>query len=127
VQSFEGAGVRLEGIAVAVRDGALSFSYLDAAAFDRFALKVVPVIELQLSEGFDPAVIKRWLRVCGDSLRRINETEMAWWHSQVMSRMLASGMTEGEMLKAQADLGSRMAPPPRAGPAAARATAAAEG
>jgi adenylate cyclase len=153
VQSFEGAGVPLEGIAAAVRDGALSFSYLDAAAFDPFAglsgttfhqlsaqtgiplellmvvreaygfaeprpedpvhqneLKVVPVIELQLSEGFDPGVIERWLRVCGDSLRRITETETAWWHSEVMTRMLASGMTEGEMLEAQADLGSRMAP-----------------
>ena len=37
VQSFEAAGVPLEGIAAAVRDGALSFSYLDAAAFDQFA------------------------------------------------------------------------------------------
>ena len=37
VQSFERAGVPLEGIAAAVRDGALSFSYLDATAFDRFA------------------------------------------------------------------------------------------
>ena len=37
VQSFEQAGVPLEGIAAAVRDGTLSFSYLDATAFDRFA------------------------------------------------------------------------------------------
>jgi class 3 adenylate cyclase len=37
VQSFERAGVPLEGIAAAVRDGTLSFSYLDATAFDRFA------------------------------------------------------------------------------------------
>jgi adenylate cyclase len=37
VQSFERAGVPLEGLAAAVRDGTLSFSYLDAAAFDRFA------------------------------------------------------------------------------------------
>ena len=120
-------------MAAAVRDGALSFSYLDAAAFDPFAglsgttfqelsaqtgiplelllvvreaygfaqprpqdpvhhneLKVVPVIQLQLSEGFDPAVIERWLRVCGDSLRRITETETAWWHSEVMTPLLAS-------------------------------------
>ena len=153
LQSFEGAGVPLEGMAAAVRDGALSFSYLDATAFDQFAglsgttfqqlsaqtgiplellmvvreavgfaeprpedpvhqneLSVVPVIELQLSEGFRPVVIERWLRVCGDSLRRINETETAWWHSEVMTPLLESGMTEGEMLQAQADLGSRMAP-----------------
>jgi adenylate cyclase len=153
VQNFEGAGVPLEGMAAAVRDGALSFSYLDATAFDRFAglsgttfrqlsaqtgiplellmvvreafgsaeprpedtvhhneLSVVPMIELQLANGFRPIVIERWLRVCGDSLRRINETETAWWHSEVMTPLLASGLTEGEMLQAQADLGSRMAP-----------------
>jgi adenylate cyclase len=154
LHSFEGAGVPLEGMAAAVRDGALSFSYLDAAAFDRFAglsgttfqelsaqtgiplellmvireavglaeprpadqvhqneLSVVPVIKLQLAEGFRPDVIERWLRVCGDSLRRITETETAWWLSEVMTPLLESGMTEGEMLQAQADLGSRMGPP----------------
>ena len=161
LQSFERAGVPLEGIAAAVRDGALSFSYLDATAFDRFAglsgttfhqLSAQTGIPLELLmvvreafgfaeprsrgprppgravdragdrapalEGFRPIVIERWLRVCGDSLRRITETETAWWHSEVMTPLLASGMTEGEMLAAQADLGSQMAPlsgasPPR--------------
>jgi adenylate cyclase len=37
VQSLEQAGVPLEGMAAAVRDGALSFSFMDVAAFDRFA------------------------------------------------------------------------------------------
>jgi adenylate cyclase len=151
VQSLERAGVPLEGMAAAVRDGALSFSYLDATAFDRFAglsstsfrelsaqtgiplellmvvreavgfaepgpedhvhqyeLSVVPVIKLQLANGFRPVIIERWLRVYGDSLRRITEAETAWWHSEVMMPLLASGMTEGEMLAAQADLGSQM-------------------
>jgi adenylate cyclase len=153
VQSLERAGVPLEGMAAAVRDGTLSFSFLNVTAFDRFAglsgttfhqlsartgiplellmvvreafgfaeprpedtvredeLSVVPAIGLQLATGFRPVVIERWLRVCGDSLRRIAETETAWWHSEVMSSLLASGMTEGEMLEAQGDLGSRMAP-----------------
>ena len=153
VQGLERAGVPLEGMAAAVRDGALSFSFMDVAAFDRFPglsgttfqqlsaqtgiplellvvvreavgfgeprpedavrkdeLSVVSAIELQLSEGFRPAVIERWLRVCGDSLRRVAETETGWWHSEVEVPLLASGMTEGEMLKAQAGLGSRVAP-----------------
>jgi len=153
LQSLERAGVPLEGLAAAVRDGILSFSYLDVAAFDRFAglsgttfqqlsaqtgiplellmvvreafgfaeprpedtvreneLSVVPAIELQLAKGFRPVVIERWLRVCGDSLRRIAETETAGWHSEVVTPLLASGMTESEMLQAQADLGSQMAP-----------------
>jgi adenylate cyclase len=153
LQSLERAGVPLDGMAAAIRDGALSFSFMDVTAFDRFAglsgttfqelsvrtgiplellmvvreafgfaeprpedtvredeLSVVPEIELQLSEGFRPVVIERWLRVCGDSLRRIAETETASWRSEVVMPLLESGMTEGEMLEAQADLGSRMAP-----------------
>jgi adenylate cyclase len=153
VQSLERAGVPLEGLATAIRDGALTFSYLDATAFDRFAglsgttfqqlsaqtgiplelllvvreafgfaeprpkdhvhdneLSVVPLIQLQLSEGLRPVGIERWLRVYGDSLRRIAEAETAWWHSEVEVALVKSGMTEDEMLQAQADLGSRMTP-----------------
>ena len=153
VQSLERAGVPLEGLAAAVGDGVLSFSFLDVGAYDRFAglsgttfqqlsaqtgiplellmvvreafgfaepapedqvhdneLSVVPLIQLQLSEGFGPVVIERWLRVYGDSLRRIAEAEAGWWNSEVEMALVAAGMTEGEMLQAQADLGSRMTP-----------------
>ena len=153
LQSLERAGVPLEGLAAAVRDGALSFSFLDVAAYDRFAglsdttfqqlstqtgipvellmvvrgafgfaepqpedhvhqneLSVIPLIQLQLSKGFRPVVIERWLRVYGDSLRRIAESEAAWWNSEVEVALVESGMTEAEMLQAQADLGSQMTP-----------------
>jgi adenylate cyclase len=153
LQSLERAGVPLEGLAAAVRDGVLSFSFLDVGAYDRFAglsgttfqqlsaqtgiplelllvvretfgfaephpedtlhdneLSVVPLLQLQLSKGFRPVVIERWLRVYGDSLRRIAEAEAAWWNSEVEMALVASGMTEGEMLQAQADLGSQMTP-----------------
>jgi adenylate cyclase len=153
LQSLEQAGVPLDGIAAAIRDGALSLSFMDVTAFDRFAglsgttfkqlsaqmgiplellmvvreavgfaaprpedpvhdneLSVVPAIQLQLSEGFRPVVIERWLRVYGDSLRRIAETETAWWRSEVVMPLLASGTAEGEMLQAQGHVGSRMAP-----------------
>jgi adenylate cyclase len=73
-------------------------------------LSVVPLLRLQLSEGFRPVVIERWLRVYGDSLRRIAEAEAAWWNSEVEVALVASGMTEGEMLQAQAELGSQMTP-----------------
>jgi adenylate cyclase len=153
LQSLERAGVPLDGIAAAIRDGALSFSFMDVTAYDRFAglsgttfhqlsaqtgiplellmvvreavgfaeprpedtvredeLSVVPLIQLQLAKGFRPVVIERWLRVYADSLRRIAETEAAWWNSEVEMALVASGMTEGEMLVAQADLGSQMTP-----------------
>jgi adenylate cyclase len=153
VHGLDQAGVPLEGMAAAVRDGVLSFSFLDGAAFGRFAelssttfrelsertgipldllkvvreavgfaepapedlaredeLSVVPAIELQLSKGFRPVVIERWLRVCGDSLLRVAETETDWWRSEVEQPLLERGMPEDEMLESQADLGSRMAP-----------------
>jgi adenylate cyclase len=153
VLSLERAGVPLDGMAAAVRDGTLSFSFLDASAFDRFAgvssttfhelsdttgipiellevvreavgfaaprpddhvredeMSVVPVIEFQLSSGFQPAVIERWLRAYGDSLRRIAETETSWWETEVEQPLLEAGMTQAEMLGAQADVGSRIAP-----------------
>ena len=153
LQSLERAGVPLDGMAAAVRNGALSFSFMDVSAFDRFAglsdttfqelsaqtgiplellmvvreafgfaephpedhvqdneLSVVPLLQLQLSKGFRPVVIERWLRVYGDSLRRIAEAEATWWNSEVEVAMVKSGMTEGEMLQAQADLGSEMTP-----------------
>jgi adenylate cyclase len=153
LQSFERAGVPLDGVAAAVRDGTLSFSYLDVPAFDRFAalssttfrelssntgiplelltvvreaagfaapqpedlvhqheLSVVRLIELELANGFHPVVIERWLRVWGDSLRRIAETETADWLNEVITPLLASGMPAVEMLKVQADLASQLAP-----------------
>ena len=153
VRSWEDAGVPLEGMAAAVREGVLSFSYLDSSAFDRFAgvsdttfqqlsdgtgipfdllrvvreavgfaeprpedhvrvdeLSVVPAIELQLKMGFRPAIIEGWLRVCADGLRRIAETETDWWRTEVELPLLEGGMTEPEMLDAQAQSGSEMTP-----------------
>jgi adenylate cyclase len=153
VQSFERAGVPLEGMATAVRDGALSFSYLDATAFDRFAgvsgttfrelsertgvpldlllvvreahgfaeprpedhvredeLALVPAMELLLSSGIRPEMIERLLRAYGEGLRRIVETETDWYRTEVQQPLLEGGMSETEMLAAQADIGSQMAP-----------------
>jgi adenylate cyclase len=153
VRSLERAGVPLDGMAAAIRQGTLSFSFLDVAVFDRFALlsdttfrelsertgvpmellkvvreavgfaepqpddlvredelSVVQAIELQLSKGVRPVVIEGWLRVCGDSLRRITETETDWYATDVVRPLLESGMTEAEMLETQADVGSRIAP-----------------
>ncbi|HJP65747.1 MAG TPA: adenylate cyclase regulatory domain-containing protein [Actinomycetota bacterium] len=153
VRSFDVAGVPLDGVAAAVREGVLSFAYLDASAFDRFSdvsattfrelsertgipmdllkvvreavgfaeprpedrvredeLSVVPGIELMLSQGVRPVAIERWLRVGADSLRRIAETETDWWRTEVESPLLEGGMSEAEMLEAQAEFGSRVNP-----------------
>jgi len=59
VHGLEEAGVPLDGMATAVRDGTLSFSYLDASAFDRFA-EITNTTFRQLSEstGIDMDLLK---------------------------------------------------------------------
>jgi adenylate cyclase len=72
-------------------------------------LRVVPIIHLQLSRGFDPAVIERWIRVYGDSLRRITETESNWWYTQISLPNLAAGLNEAEMLELTNEWGEEFA------------------
>ena len=74
-------------------------------------LPVIRLIEAQIAEGFRPRVIERWLRVYGDCLRRVAETEGDWWHTEIELPLLATGMNPTEMLEA-ADHGAvqRIAP-----------------
>jgi adenylate cyclase len=153
IQSLEQAGVPLDEMAAAVQRGALSFSFLDMSAFDRFAglsgvtfqevsrstgipfellmvvreafglsepsphdyaregeLSLISTVEHQVTRGFRPVVIERWLRVYADSLRRIAETEADWYRTEVVEPFFEAGLTEAEMLEAQGEFGSEMAP-----------------
>ncbi|MGH2679523.1 MAG: adenylate/guanylate cyclase domain-containing protein [Actinomycetota bacterium] len=71
-------------------------------------LQVVPLIRRQLSMGFDPVVLERMLRVYGDALRRITETEADWWRTQITQPSLASGMSMTEFLRTAAELGGEV-------------------
>ena len=71
-------------------------------------LQIVPLIQLQLASGVRPLVIERMLRVYGDSLRRIAETEADWWHAEVMPR-LGAGMGPAAMMQAANQLSPRLA------------------
>jgi adenylate cyclase len=71
-------------------------------------MAIVPFIELQVSEGFQPAAIERLLRVEGDSTRRIAEQEAAWWTSEVIERAAAAGA--GPEGIGNAELTDRVAP-----------------
>ncbi len=134
VQALEGAGIPLDGLAAALRSGALSLAFMDAASYERFAalagetfqqvsdrtgiplhllllvreaigsaqpspgdrmredeMAIVPFLEIQIAHGFRPIAIERLMRVQGDSLRRMAETEAAWWNSEVVMPALAAG------------------------------------
>jgi class 3 adenylate cyclase/DNA-binding transcriptional MerR regulator len=71
-------------------------------------LTIVPFIALQLAEGFRPAAIERFLRVLGDSTRRMADQEAAWWISEVVEQARAAG--KGPEAVGNADLTDRIAP-----------------
>jgi len=48
-------------------------------------------VEAQVKAGFRPIAIERLLRVHGESLRRMAETEADWWQSEVIEPALAAG------------------------------------
>ncbi len=55
-------------------------------------------IEAQVRVGFRPAAIEQLLRVQGDSLRRMTETETAWWHSEVIMPAVEAGRRPDDIL-----------------------------
>jgi adenylate cyclase len=73
-------------------------------------LTVIEAIEALLSEGYRPSAVEGLLRVYGDSLRRIVEAETQAYRAEIEVPMLESGMTEREMLEAQAQVGSDLTP-----------------
>ena len=60
-------------------------------------LEVVPLVGLQVWEGFRPAAIERWLRVYGDSLRRVAESEADWFRSEILEPLFAAGKTPADI------------------------------
>ena len=60
-------------------------------------LAVVPFIQLELAMGFRPVSIERQLRVLGDGLRRVAETQSDAWRTDLSDRMLAKGMSLTEI------------------------------
>ncbi len=55
-------------------------------------------IEAQVKAGFRPAGTAQLLRVQGDSLRRMAETETAWWQSEVLTPATEAGRRPDEIL-----------------------------
>jgi adenylate cyclase len=133
-QSLEKAGIPLDGLAAAIKQGALSLDFLDAPVYERFSLLsdvtfqqlsektgaplnlltlirevagsaapnpddhlreeelvVAEFVAAQVRAGFRPIAIERLLRVHGESLRRMAETEADWWQSEVIEPAIAMG------------------------------------
>lgn len=71
-------------------------------------LAVLPLVQLQHQLGFRDRAIEQALRVYGDSLRRIAETEAEWFRSEIIQPMMAKGMTEDEVGRFAAEMSPRL-------------------
>jgi class 3 adenylate cyclase len=112
-QSFREVGER-EGIPLelllVVRD-AIGFAQAEPDdPMREDELRLVPLIGLQLARGVDPTSIEQWLRVYGDALRRIAETEANVWYTQITLPQLATGLNEAEMQELTAEWGDEFDP-----------------
>ena len=64
-------------------------------------LQYAAFLEAQVAAGFDPAASQGLLRVQGDSLRRMAETETTWWRSEVILPAVAAGRRPDDILGAE--------------------------
>jgi adenylate cyclase len=62
-------------------------------------LDVLPMLRFQSARGVRPAISERALRVYGDSLRRLAETEADWWGSDILGPLFRSGLSVGDVGK----------------------------
>jgi len=81
-----------------IREAAGSPSPLPGDPFREEELPYADFIEAQVRAGFSPAGIEQFLRVHGDSLRRMAETESDWWRSEVIMPAMAAGKRPDEIL-----------------------------
>lgn len=74
-------------------------------------LSIVRLVEMQVELGFRHSVIERWLRVYGESMRRVAETEADWWQTEVEQRLADSGLGASDVMTiSDVEVAERMAP-----------------
>jgi len=60
-------------------------------------LRVVPFVQALFDAGISTASIERTLRVVGDGMRRIADTESDWWWTEVLMPLFSGGVPAGEI------------------------------
>lgn len=73
-------------------------------------LGIVPYLELSASEDINPAATERLLRVMGDGLRRVAESQARWWQDEVAPHFLARSGRLGNMGEDTLEFGERLNP-----------------
>ncbi len=89
-----------------IREAAGSVAPLPDDRIRDAELPYVELIEASVKADFRPAAIRQLIRVHGDSLRRVAETESAMWQAEVIMPAMQAGKRPDEILGI--DFGDRM-------------------
>jgi class 3 adenylate cyclase len=84
-----------------------------AAATDRVRtteLGVVPYLEGALQGGVRPEALARTLRVAGDGVRRLAETEADWWRTDILGPLVQQGVPPDEIGERTASFATLIGP-----------------
>ena len=73
-------------------------------------LRVVPFLQTVLGAGVRPALVEHTLRVAGDGVRRLAETEADWWRSDILGPLFRSGSGVTEIGQRTAAFASDVSP-----------------
>jgi adenylate cyclase len=73
-------------------------------------LVVIPFVAFMVGREFRTPVIERTLRVMGDSLRRIADTEADWFNSEILRPLLEAGKTMIDVGHVTAELSTTLDP-----------------
>jgi len=90
-----------------------AMGFAPAGAGDRLRpdeLAVVALVEYLTGFGFRQSVVERALRVMGDSLRRIADTEADWFNSEVLRPLFEAGRNMTEIGALTADFSTDLDP-----------------
>jgi adenylate cyclase len=60
-------------------------------------LAILSFLEVNLGQGVLPEHLERSLRVTGDSMRRVAETEASWWRSDILEPLFQSDLPMSEI------------------------------
>jgi adenylate cyclase len=107
VEVSERSGVPIE-VLMAVREtvGGRTPAPHDRVREDE--LQIVPLLAMQYELGFRAPAMERAIRVYGDSLRRMAETEAEWWRSEIQEPMLSRGASEADVGRLAGEISPRL-------------------
>jgi adenylate cyclase len=103
----ERRGIPLE-LLIGVREAMGSTTPDHADRLRESELPVVRAIALLLEHGVRPEVVGRAIRVYGDSIRRVAETEADWWGTDILAPLFRAGVPPAEIGRRTARFASEL-------------------